>query len=89
MSKSHCKSRVVFVVDHSQKCAAVVPATGGGMQEEGNGDATTEGGDGEVFTASSWTVGRGKYSVEGRKQITVRLAFFPSIFFPLPFLSHH
>ncbi len=52
VSRSHSKSRVVFVVYHSQKCAAVVPVTGGVIQEEGNGDATTDNWDGEVLTAS-------------------------------------
>jgi len=31
------------------------------MQEDGNGDATTNGGDGEGFTAAYWTVDKGQY----------------------------
>ncbi len=46
------------------------------MQEDGNGDATTNDRDGEVFTASSWTVGQGLLSVEGRKRVTVHLFIF-------------
>ena len=57
------------------------------MQEEGKGDAMTDYGDGDVFTALSWTVGQGRYSVEGRNQVLVQWTFL-SIFFPLHFLSH-
>ncbi len=54
------------------------------MQEDGNGVAMTNYGDGEVFTALRWTVGQGQYSVEGRKQVTVRLCIFPP--YSCPFL---
>ncbi len=84
MSKRHCKSFVVFIVYHSQKCVAVVTVTGGDMQEEGNRFVLTNDRDGEVFTALSWTVGQGQYSVEGIKQFTVCLTFFVYII-PLPF----
>ena len=91
MSRKHCKSRVVFVVYYSQKYAAAVPVKGGGMQEEGNRDTTTDNRDGKVFTTSSLMVGQGQYSVEGRKRITVNLTFFiyilPSPFFVSSLIS--
>ncbi len=59
MSRRHSKSRVVFVVYHSQKCAVVVPVTGGCIQEEGNRDAMTNNRDGEGLTDVYWTVGQG------------------------------